>query len=299
MNLFITGANGFVGRSMIRRIGEHASLHAVCIGRSAPRESLPPNVRWCAGDLLDPEGYRAELTGCDVAVHLAALTGRASRRQFFQVNTQGTRALVDASRRAGVSRFLYVSSIAAAFTDTPDYPYAESKRAAESIVQSSGLRTLIVRPTIVLGPGSPLGSKLYTLATAPVLILFGNGRARIQPIHVDDLARILVSLILENRFADETLDIGGPEDVGMEDFLQRVRSAAGRGTGRALHIPVGPLQLGLRAVERISTSLVPFTAGQLTSFTHDGLARPCTPPLDPQVRLRSLEEMIREMSSHG
>ena len=299
MNLFITGAGGLVGRSLVRRIGQHASLNAMCIGRNPPQKDVPSNVRWHRSDLLDPDSYRTQLAGCETVIHLAAVTGRAPRERFFQVNTEGTRTLVEASRHAGVSRFLFVSSIAAAFADTRDYPYAESKRKAESIVLASGMRTLIVRPTIILGSGSPLGAKLRTLATGPALIVFGDGRARIQPIDVDDLATILISLIDEDRFAGEILDAGGPEDIGMEDFLRRVRSAAGRGPGPVLHVPVGPLRLALGALERISTSVVPFTAGQLSSFTHDGVARPATPPVDRQVRLRSLEAMIREMVDRG
>jgi len=299
MNLFITGAGGFVGSELVRRLGEHASVRAVCLGRHPARAELPPNIRWHAGDLLDAEAYRSHLEGCDLVLHLAALTGRASRQDFIRVNVEGTRALVDASRRAGVSRFLYVSSIAAAFAGTRDYPYAESKQAAEEIVQTSGLRTLTVRPTIILGPDSPLGAKLRTLAMAPVLVVFGDGRASIQPIQVSDLAAILISLIDEDRFAGEILDVGGPEDIGMEDFLRRVRTAAGRATGPVLHVPVGPLRVLLRTFERISTALVPFTAGQLSSFTQDGVARPALPPVDRHVRLRDMEEMIREMVADG
>jgi nucleoside-diphosphate-sugar epimerase len=298
-SLFITGASGFVGRSLVKQVGQRSELAAICVGRSAAPAGLPASVRWHSADLLDPGSYQAQLAGSDVVLHLAGLTGRASRSSFFRVNTESTRVLLDASKAAGVPRFLFVSSVAASFSGSPYYHYAQSKRAAEALVQQSGLRTVIVRPTIVLGPGSPLGEKLRTLASGPVVLVFGNGRARIQPIHVDDLAAILLSLIDTDRFTGEVIEVGGAEDVEMQDFLERVRKAQDLPKGRVIHIPVRPLQLVLSGMERISTSFLPFTAGQLSSFTNDGIAAPAVPPVDQGIRLRSLDEMIGELVNRG
>ena len=98
------------------------------------------------GDLLDPAGYAAALAGCDAVLHLAAATGKQSRAEYLRVNRDGTEALVRQARQAGVSRFLFTSTVAVKFRDQFRYYYAQSKQEAEAVVTSSGLRWTIVAP---------------------------------------------------------------------------------------------------------------------------------------------------------
>src|SRR5437868_2209329 len=74
----------------------------------------------------------------------------------------------------------------------------------------------IVRPTIALGPGSPILDKLRTLAGGPVVAVIGNGLARVQPIDVEDLAGALAVLLERRTFDGATREIGGPEVLTME-----------------------------------------------------------------------------------
>jgi nucleoside-diphosphate-sugar epimerase len=86
-------------------------------------------------DLAEPATYRDALTGAQTVVHVAATTGKARPAVYERNNVQATRALLEASAAAGVARFVFISSIAAAFPDRRYYPYAESKIAAEAAVR--------------------------------------------------------------------------------------------------------------------------------------------------------------------
>jgi nucleoside-diphosphate-sugar epimerase len=272
--LFVTGATGFVGRSFVQRIAARDDVTVTALARRVPAVPHDPSVRWVQGDLLRDGDWRSALEGADTVLHLAAATGKLPPEEIRRVNVEATERLLGFARAAGVERFLFVSSIAAKFADAPHYHYAAAKRAAEKRVTDSGLHTLTVRPTMVLGSGSPIGQRLRMLAAAPVIVVFGNGRARIQPVHVDDLAAILIDLALSGPFDGRTVEVGGADAIEIEAFLRMVRSTARGSGGAALHVPVGPLRAGLALVERVSVKLVPFTAGQLASFTNDGTVGP-------------------------
>jgi NADH dehydrogenase len=230
-------------------------------------------MRCVRGDLLDVASYERELAGCDAVLHLAAATGKASPERHLRETAQGTEVLLEACRRAGVSRFLFVSSIAAAFPDKRDYPYAQAKERAERAVAASGLRYTIIRPTMVLGEGAPILASLSTLASLPVVLLPGSGIVTVQPIAVDDVVRAILTVVRTDRFEGETFAIGGPERLTMEELLQRVRLARKGRRGRVLRVPVGLIQAPLRAAERLGLrGIIPATAGQFTSFRQDGTA---------------------------
>jgi nucleoside-diphosphate-sugar epimerase len=288
--LFVTGATGFVGRALVERIAARNDVTVTALVRRVPTAPDNSAVRYVQGDLLGTDGWRSDL-GADTVLHMAAATGKLPREVIHRVNADATERLLELARVARVERFLFVSSIAAKFADAPHYHYAASKRAAERMVLDSPLRTLIVRPTMVLGRGSPIGRKLRMLATSPVMPVFGDGHARIQPVHVDDFAAMLLDLATSDVFDGRIVEAGGPDAIEIETFLRTVRRAVRGADGTALHVPAGPLRAVLALVERVSVNLVPFTAGQLASFTNDGTVDPRHAyggPIEPRHRIGSI-----------
>jgi NADH dehydrogenase len=221
----------------------------------------------------DPETYESALEGVDTVVHLAAQTGRAREADYFRVNTEGTRLLLDACQRAGRPQFLYVSSVAARFENTTAYHYATSKAQAEQLVRHSALPYAIVRPTIVLGPGSPIGRLLTSLGAGPIVPLPGTGRCRVQPIFVDDVADCLLALV-DRGFSHEEVEIGGPEVSTLEQLVARVRMGAGKSRPWIVHLPLQPAMALLALLDGWRVNVLPVTAGQLSVFVNDTSARP-------------------------
>ena len=245
------------------------------------------------GDLLQPHTYRQALTASTVVVHLAATTGRAPKHQHFRVNTLGTETLLTECQSAGVRRFLFVSSIAAAFPDRRGYHYAEAKLHAEEAVRRSNIAFAILRPTMILGPGSAVLAGLQKLALLPVVPVFGDGRTLVQPLHVDDVVRAIIDVVEKDRFENATYEIGGPEPLTVEELLQRIRETERGRRGRVIHVPTGLLSGPLRMAEAVGlTGLLPVTAGQLCSFRFPGVA--AANPLQDALRdgLRELSDML-------
>ncbi len=162
----ITGGPGFIGSHLAEDMA-HAGWRVRALVRR------PDKLRWlqgldveiAKGDMEEPPSLPAALRGVDLVVHCAGLTKANSRGEYMRANAEGTRAILDASVRAGVRRFVYCSSQAAAGSGTASHPrteedlpeplthYGASKLAGERIVQeSTHLEWLILRPPAVFGP---------------------------------------------------------------------------------------------------------------------------------------------------
>ena len=286
-SLFVTGATGFVGRRFLQALDPGQYRRIVCLGRTRPA-SVPKNVEFVQGDLADANSYAPALTGCDSVVHLAAATGKARPETYFQVNLEGTRTLLGESKRAGVKSFFYISTIAAKFTNQNRYYYAQSKRRAEEAVSRSGLQYTIVRPTIVLGQGSPVRASLAKLAKMPVIPVFGNGRALVQPVSVDDLAGCLAGILKDPGFAGRTVEIGGPDILSIEELLMKIRG----GAGPVIHLPAGFMAGCVGILEKVLLPVLPFTAGQIASFVNDGTIERNPRVVQWQAGMQHLDQML-------
>jgi hypothetical protein len=125
---------------------------------------------------------------------------------------------------------------------------------------------------MILGPGAPILAALAKLATLPVAVLPGNGRARVQPIHVDDVVSCLIAAVQLDAFDSDTFTIAGRETITIEDLMRRVRRAFRGSPGPLAHLPLPLLRIPLRVAETIGLGgLLPLTAGQLASFRFDGI----------------------------
>ncbi len=285
-NVFVTGASGFVGRKVCQRLADQGhqvtGLQRTPVGGAA-------SVR---GDLLEPTTYESRLAGVDILVHLAAVTGKADPREYTRVNVDGTRTVLAAARRAGVRRCLFFSSIAVAFPDTRRYFYAQSKAAAERLVLESGMAVTVIRPTIIAGPGSPVMSRLASLAALPLVPAFGGARAKVQPILVDDLADFVADVVDADRFRGEILELGGPEVLPLRDLLDRMHRRLRGRPAPFLYVPLGVPLAALSVLERIAYGAVPITIGQLATFRFDGVARPNDLWESRRGRLASIDRIL-------
>jgi nucleoside-diphosphate-sugar epimerase len=274
-SLFITGATGFVGRRLLERVrpGEFSGLY--CLTRSAetPAIKSPASVgiRFIQGDLSQPERFIPYLKSVDAVIHLAARTGKAPPEEYYHVNHDGTRRLVEACIACGVERFLHVSTISVKYPENRNYHYGLSKRQGEDIVTASGLSYVIARPTIVLGKESSAWKNLSSLGRRSPMVIPGDGRAKIQPVHVDDLVDCLLEIIRQNLFIRAICEVGGRDIVSTEEFLRKVHWHYFKRNPMVIRIPLAIILSPLRFADRAFPSLLPVNAGQFAVFQNDGI----------------------------
>jgi len=297
-SIFLSGVAGFLGSRVLARLARAKDRRIVCLVRGKRPEGMPSHVEYVTGDLLDPNAYAPALAGCDMVLHMAAATGKNPPAEYFRVNRDGTEALLQQAGQSGVERFVFVSSIAAKFRRQYRYFYAESKQAAEAVVAGSRLRWTIVRPTMILGKGSPVLESLARLAALPLVPIFGDGRVPVQPVFVEDLANCLVDILGETALDNTTLEIGGPDVLTIEEFVLRIRSAAGKPPASVVHLPARTLARSIGWMEPFLLPILPFTAGQLASFSNPGTAASHPWIAERQNRMIGMSEMLRSIT-HG
>ncbi|MFX0137405.1 MAG: NAD-dependent epimerase/dehydratase family protein [Candidatus Hodarchaeota archaeon] len=272
--LFITGASGFIGSHLVRRLNPSDYKNIYYLSRTA-RDGLSylreyNNVHFLSGSLFDDETYIHHLSKSDVVIHLAAITGKAKREEYFNINAKGTDFLLEQCKRSGRKKFLFISSIAVKFKNIKNYPYAQSKLEAEQNVKASGIPYTILRPTIVIGDGSPTLMNLSKLANAFIVPIFDNGSTLIQPIFIEDLISQILYIIKNDIFNNEILDLGGPEQISVANFIKILNKLSHNRHSLFIHVPIGPVIKTLEFIERHFYAVLPFTAGQLSSFSNDG-----------------------------
>jgi nucleoside-diphosphate-sugar epimerase len=295
-NLFITGGSGFIGSHLIKQINSEGYKNIYCLGRREVDRSLygplPENIRFIKGDILKPESYEKHLSVDTIVIHLAALTGKAPREEYFRINTEGTRVLTELCRNKEIERIVFISSIAAAFKNIEGYHYAESKIEAERIVKHSGVPFTILRPTIVTGKGSPIFLGLSKLAKMPVVPLFNGGKALIQPVYIADLTACILKILEQDAFLNQTVTAAGQEQITMEDFIRKIHDLTSRKKFRSIGLPVRPIAKILLKLENRLLPYLPFTAGQLASFTNDGISEGSNCYGNDNAQLKNVDEML-------
>ena len=266
--IFITGGAGLGGTALLNRLRQSDARLKLLLRTSALKAPRAARDQVIWGNLGDPSTYGARLKGVETVIHLAATTGKAAPQEFRRINVDGTAELLRASKRAGVKNFLFVGSIAAGYTDTRYYAYAESKRQAEKLVVESGLRCVILRPTLILGRESSIWKTLTKIATLPVVPLFGGGKVLVQPVDVADVVRAITTILEQDWFAGETFELGGKDAMPMRAFLDLVHRSCAGGPARFLPMPLKPVQHLLALVEPVARKFLPATAGQLCLFAN-------------------------------
>ena len=194
MRIAVTGATGFIGRSLVRQLTEKATPCRVLV-RSAYDQ---PDVEIVRGDLENSDALTALVEGADTMIHIAGLTKARTRDQLFAVNETGAANVAAAAQKAGVRRFILVSSLAAREPHLSNY--AASKRAGEDAVRklAGTMELVIVRPPAIIGPGDPatepmLNAMRRGLLPAPA----GKARrdGRMSFVYMDDIARFLIEQV--------------------------------------------------------------------------------------------------------
>ncbi len=220
----VTGAFGFSGRYIARRLLERG--HRVATLTNSPGREHP------FGDAIEvhplsfdrPEKLVESLRGVDVLYNTYWV--RFNHRTFTHARAvENTRTLFHAARQAGVRRVVHVSITNPSLKS--DLEYFRGKALLEASLRESGLSHAVLRPAVLFGPEDILINNIaWMLRRLPVLGVFGDGQYRLQPIHVDDLARLAV----EQGEGEENVVINaiGPETFGYEELVRRLGEIIGR-----------------------------------------------------------------------
>jgi len=227
--ILISGATGFIGRSLVTRLAQDGKDVRCLIrpSRRSPRLPRGVPVEVAMAHLDDLRGLRAAMADVECVFHLAGAEWRGGQSELMQVDVAGTRAMVEAAREARVSRLVYLSHLGADRGSA--YPVHKAKGIAEEFVKASGLPYTIFRSAIVFGR-----EDVFTNAIAMVLnalpFVFpmpGDGRVLLQPLWVEDLTTCMAWSLEDRGYLNQTISLGGPEAHSFLDLVRMIMTRIG------------------------------------------------------------------------
>ena len=260
MSIFLTGATGFIGKTLSDLMTERC--------RYAVRESGNGKFenKFIIQTIDKNTNWEGAFQGCNSVIHLAGLAHSKvfSAKDFTTVNVDGTRHLAYQAAKAGVKRFVFVSSIGVNGVSTLDKPfsgfsvpnphntYAKSKLDAElalsEVANETGLEVVIVRPTLVYGDKAPGNFGLLTkLIQQLPLLPFGLANNKRDFIAVQNLADLLITCANHPNASGHTFLASDGETVSIKDFTNAIAKGLGKKLVQ-LPIPVSLMYFAARLV---------------------------------------------------
>jgi len=245
MKVCITGANGFVGKSLTQLLVKH-QYSLLLATRSEESNPLGSSFTF---DLANVENLYSSLVGCDVVVHLAAHVhqmnncSQHSENEYFKFNTQASVDLMNQAILAGVKRFIYVSSVKVfgessplhhPFTEkdvcSPKDAYGLSKLKAEAallnIAKKSAIEVVIIRPPLVYGKGVKANfASLLKLVKYGIPLPFGAVSNKRSLIYVGNLAHFIMHCLTHPAAKNEVFSISDDHDVSTAYLIQEIARA--------------------------------------------------------------------------
>ena len=226
----ITGASGFIGSRLCERFDARGVQRYVPLVRS-PESAAALQARWpqlAVGDLLNADQLKQALEGCDSVIHLA----------HGNNGPLATRRLVDSAIARGVKRFVHVSTMSvhgpapgpeAAREETArigryDHDYSDSKAEQEEIVQAAhdrgDLPVVILRPTVVYGPGSHFVLQVVEQARNGSVTIFDNGTGICNAVYVDDVCDAIDAALVRQEALGQAMFINADHTVSWGEFIR-------------------------------------------------------------------------------
>jgi NADH dehydrogenase len=302
--ILLTGGSGFVGSAVLDEL--LARGHSVvAVVNQKPLATQDPRVTQVSGGLFGAD-LAGALADCAAVIHLVGIIMERPSKglTFDRVHVDGTRAVVDAARRAGVKRYLHMSALGTRPAAVSNYH--RTKYLAEEYVRNSGLEWTIFRPSLIHGPRGEFMQMEAAWARrrkAPFLFMpyFGagvlgrNGAGLLQPVSVKDVARAFADALDNPRTIGEVYPIGGPEQYTWPDLHRTVARAV---VGKPRPVLPVPAWYAKAITRIVPPPLLPFNRDQVLMSQEDNTCDLSKFKSDFTWTPRPFEPDLREYAPH-
>ena len=211
----VTGASGFVGKN-VRKFLYKNKVNVLGISRKN-FVKYPTETKIQAKNLQEQQ-LQKKLKNYDALVHLIGIGIESSGSTFEEINVNLTKNAIKLCKKSGIKKIIYISGLGVSRDSTSSY--FASKYKAEREIISSGLDYTIFRASYIIGKTDDLTKSLSKQMKKGTIVIPGSGKYRLQPIFVEDIAKIILESILEKKFSNKILDLVGPRKISFEDFVK-------------------------------------------------------------------------------
>jgi len=242
--VLLAGATGYLGRYMAQQL-KVSHLESILLVRDLRNSGFDPDVyELTEADLCCRESLNGLCRGIDYVISTVGIAGQKDGLGYMDMDFQANANLVDEAVASGVKKFMYISVLYG--DELRHIKLCEAREKLVDYLKTSGLDYCVVRPN---GFFSDM-REFMKMALRGRILLFGNGKQLINPIHGDDLARICVRALEWNS---KELEIGGPDLLSQNDVARLALHACNK-PGKIIYLPDWIRKLALRIVSRFSES---------------------------------------------
>lgn len=292
MRVFLTGGTGFVGRRLIYELLQQG--HQVRALVRASGKTLPAEVDIVTGDTTHYEMLAGAAHECDAIINLVGIIREfpAKKITFDRLHTQTTKHLIRLAQETGIKRYIQMSANGTRADAAT--AYHQTKWAAEQALRASDLDWTIFRPSLIFGPDDQFVNMLASLIkTLPVVPVMGDGRYRLQPVYVADVARSFVRALENNSTFLQTYHCCGPTQLPYDEVLDLIGYALQRSRPVVkLHHPLWLMKPLVAAFQHLP--FFPMTSDQLTMLLEENICSSTDWQETFHLELTDLDKGIRQ-----
>ncbi|GAB2788529.1 complex I NDUFA9 subunit family protein [Halomonas shantousis] len=215
----VFGGTGFLGRCIVRRLAD-AGITVRIAARHSHRVDVPGTVEFQPTDVRDEAAVAQALQGAEAAVNAVSLYVERRGLSFDDIHVVAAERIARLAAQAGVATLVHISGLGVSTTSSSAYVRARAQ--GEQRVRAAFAQAVVLRPSVIFGPDDAFLSALEGMTRLPVIPLFGDGRVRLQPVHVDDVAAAVGRVVEWPAAAGRVFELGGAQAYRYRDILQAV-----------------------------------------------------------------------------
>jgi len=271
----VFGGTGFLGRAVVKRLKAEGARVRIA-ARHPDAGARPAGVEAVTADLRDADSVDRALADTDWVVNTVGLYVENRGETFQAVHVKGARtvaeAVAEAAARGGAATLVHISGIGADLAS--ESSYVRARAAGEIAVRETFPKATILRPSVLFGPGDSFFNSLARIARLlPAFPLFGDGRARLQPVYVGDVAAAVDRALSLPEAHGRTYELGG-KTYSYRALIELVLRQIG------IRRPLLPLPFAVwQAIASLLRPLpgAPITHDQIALMRQDNVADPELP----------------------
>jgi len=213
--IVITGASGFVAKNLRKYLSEK-NIKLISISRNDFKQFK--NELKIVSKNYDEKSILPKIQNSDALIHLVGIGKQSINTDYEVVNIEFTKHIISLSKKAKINKFVFTSGLGV--SPNTSSGYFISKYKAERLIVNSGLNYTIFRPSYIIGKDDLFTKYLKKQIKKGKIEIPGSGTYSIQPIYINDVAKVFLQSVIQTKFRNKIIDLVGPDYITFEQYVK-------------------------------------------------------------------------------